>query len=920
MLKCLVYITFLWILSLGASAQRLEVTGLTSENKTNPLGVTETHPLLGWNLLSTGRNVIQTAYRVIVASSPEILAENTGDVWDSRERASDSSIQVPYRGAQLVSAGVYYWKVMAWDNRGDSAWSRPASWQMGLMERRDWEGASWLAYDKLPDSERILPGDRYDKKRIRNDVLPLFRKEFRVTKHVARATAFISGLGQFSLYLNGEKVGHEILDPSWTQYDKEADYVTFDVTRQVKKGMNALGVMLGNGFYYVPAVRKRYHKLMVEYGYPSVICLVKIRYTDGSEKNIVTDRSWKTTRGPVVFSSVYGGEDFDARMEQPGWNKPGFRDRGWKSPVVVQGPPVLEARVEDPVRVFEHFKATTSHELSPGAWVFDMGQNAAGIPEITLQGGASGDTVRITPAEVVDSVGRISQRGSGGPSYFTYVLRGNGKVDWHPRFSYYGFRYLEVRGAVPRDRPNPRGLPVIQDIQSLHLRNAAPATGAFSCSGDLFNRIYKLIDWAIQSNMVSLFTDCPHREKLGWLEEVNLMGPSIAYNYDIQGLLRRTILNMKAAQTPEGLVPEIAPEYVKFNKPFRDSPEWGSSAVIVPWDMYRWYGDIRTLDRSYPMMIKYVDYLGGRSEGYLLSYGLSDWYDLGKKRPGFAQLTPMGVTATATYYDDLSIMSQAAAVLGKPEDERRYQALAARVKEAFNDKFYHPLTHSYATGSQTADAMALFMRLVAPGNRQAVEASLIKGIKDRDYALSSGDIGYRYLLKALDEAGASEVIYKMNDRQDVPGYGYQLAHGATALTESWQGYPSVSNDHLMLGDLMEWLYGGMAGIGQTDSSIAYHQVKISPEPVGDIRWCRAEFASPYGKISSDWSRGNGVFNLKVKIPANATAIVEIPASAPQHVSEGGHPVSREPGIRDMGLRDGKDVLELGSGNYQFTAW
>jgi hypothetical protein len=325
MLKCLVYTTFLLMLSPGAFSQRLEVTGLTSEDKTDPLGITETHPLLGWKLLSGERDVVQTAYRILVASSPDVLAENTADVWDSRVRMSDSSIRVPYRGAPLVSAGVYYWKVMVWDNHGDSAWSRPASWQMGLLTPGDWDGASWIAYEKLADSARILPGDHYDKAKIRNDVLPLFRKEFRVTKHVTRATAFISGLGQFSLYLNGEKVGHEVLDPSWTQYDKEADYVTFDVTRQLKKGMNAMGVMLGNGFYYIPAVKIRYRKLMVEYGYPSLICLVRICYADGTTKDIITDRSWRTMRGPVVFSSVYGGEDFDARMEQPGWDKPGSR-------------------------------------------------------------------------------------------------------------------------------------------------------------------------------------------------------------------------------------------------------------------------------------------------------------------------------------------------------------------------------------------------------------------------------------------------------------------------------------------------------------------------------------------------------------------------------------------------------------------
>ncbi|RZM06930.1 MAG: alpha-L-rhamnosidase, partial [Pedobacter sp.] len=395
----------------------------------------------------------------------------------------------------------------------------------------------------------------------------------------------------------------------------------------------------------------------------------------------------------------------------------------------------------------------------------------------------------------------------------------DGKEHWQPKFTYYGFRYLQLEGAVPKGIKNEGSKPILLALKSLHIRNAAVSTGSFNSSDELFNKTDKLIDWAIRSNMVSLFTDCPHREKLGWLEETHLMGGSVQYNYNIASLCKKVVKDMMISQTDEGLIPDIAPEYVNFGGSFRDSPEWGSSGIIVPWYVYQWYGDTDLLLESYPMMKRYIAYLQSKATGNILSHGLGDWFDIGPNNPGEAQLTPKSVTATAIYYYSLDIITKVAKLLNQSQDAEKYALLSNQVKDAFNNKFFNKATKEYATGSQTANAMAVYMNLVAPEDKAAVINNLVKEIKGRNNSLTAGDIGYRYVLRVLDDAGRSDVIYDMNSRSDVPGYGWQLAHGATALTESWQAYGFVSNNHFMLGHLMEWLYTGLGGIRAVKNSI-----------------------------------------------------------------------------------------------------
>jgi len=902
-----------------ANAQSLKPVNLRCEQQLNPVGIEETAPRFSWELQSDQRNTLQTAWRILVADNPGMLKKDTGNIWDSKKVGTSASIQVAYKGKALKAATTYYWKIMLWDNHGmQSKWSGEQQWQMGLLAKDDWKNASWIGHQVMPDSARILPSDLGKRDQTGgtvNDVLPMIRKEIMVSKNIAKATMFISGLGHFELHINGKKIGDHFLDPGWTNYEKQALYVPFDVTAALKNGENAIGVLLGNGFYYIPKQKKRYKKLLVQYGYPKMICRLLISYTDGSTENVVSNQSWKSSAGPVTFSSIYGGEDYDANLEQKDWDKPSFNDSKWSTVRQTSGPSRLNAQKAGPVKIFENFSPQKTTKVN-NSWVYDLGQNMSGIVRISVKG-KRGDTIRVTPAELINPDGTVNQKASGKPYYFTYILKGEGTETWQPMFTYYGFRYLQIDGANPKGESNTGDLPVLTELTGLHIRNAAEQAGTFNSSSELFNRTAKLIDWGIKSNMVSVFTDCPHREKLGWLEELHLMGNSVRYTYQVQNLLGKSVQDMKLSQTDSGLVPEISPEYTVFTwggDMFRDSPEWGSSSIIVPWYMYEWYGDKKGLAEAYPMMKKYAAYLNTKAKDHILSQGLGDWYDLGPKPPGVSQLTTVGVTATAIYYYDLSILEKTALLLGKTADAAVYSKHAAAVKLAFNRRFFDQETKNYATGSQTANAMAVYMKLVAPADKAAVVNNIVRDIRKNKNNLTSGDIGYRYLLRVLEDEGRSDVIYEMNSRDDVPGYGYQLAQGATALTESWQALPSVSNNHFMLGHLLEWFYSGLGGIRQENNGIAFKNIKIRPEIVEGISHAETSYASPYGVISTAWKKEQNTFDLKVEIPANTTATVCIPAKNGQEIQEAGKAI---PAAR-LRYEKGNVLIRTGSGKYHFT--
>ena len=895
----------------------------TSVNNTDvATGVDPSAFFFSWKMSSTERNVKQTAYQIQVSETNDF----SSPLWDSGQKESEKSNLVEYAGPKLKDGATYFWRVKSWDNKdNESNWSDVKTFTTGLFAEKDWSGAKWIAYDKLPEEKRIvpgihLPGKSWSGKDQGLHKLPLLRKEFEVKNGLKQALVFVSGLGHYEMHLNGKKVGDQFLSPGWTDYDKVILYNTYDCTDQLKAGKNAVGVMLGNGFFIVP--NERYRKTMTAYGNPMMILKMKLIYEDGSEDVIVSDESWKTTPGPITFSSIFGGENYDARLEQPGWDLPDFEDRGWQNAMLVE-PTTKQLRPETdyPVKLTQELQPQkiTKIEGAENAYLYDFGQNASGVFELTVEGNA-GDSIVLTPAELIFEDNSANQRATGRPHYYTYVLKGDGKETWQPRFSYYGFRYIQVDGGVPASENKDSDAPKIVSLKMLHNRNASPETGSFHTSFELFNRIDTLIKWAIQSNFQSVLTDCPHREKLGWLEQSFLMGGSVHYNFDIYNAYCKIVDDMIEAQTADELVPTIAPEYVLFdfaNGDFRDSPEWGSAAVILPWLIYKWYGDLEPMKKAWPMMKRYVAYLESRSENHILDHGLGDWYDLGPERPGFPQLTPRSLTATAIYFYDVKLMSEMAVLIRKQDEVPKLADWSSEIKKAFNNKFFNPETKIYSTGSQTAIAMPLVVGLVDEENHDAVVQTLVESIHNSDNALTAGDIGFNYLVKALQNNGQGALLFKMNARDDVPGYGYQLKKGATALTESWPALEVVSNNHLMLGHIMEWFYNGLGGIGQTENSVAYKEVKIEPQIVGGIRETSASYDSPYGTIRSEWQDDGSTFKLDAEIPVNSTAFIVLNAEDLGQVFENGKELTEQSGVELISHSGDKITIRTGSGHYVF---
>ncbi len=910
-------VLLLIILASFAAFAQLKVSAALCENKINPFGVALTNIHFSWEMNAKENDQVQTAYQIVLASSKENMESNKYDVWNSSMVRSSESHLVKYKGKKLVSAATYYWRVRAWDKYNKpSDWSSVQQFTTGIFTKQDWANAKWIGYEELADSMKVIPGiheplaNELGNKCLQRPVTPLFRKDFAVSKKVTNALLFISGLGQYEVNMNGAKIGNSFLAPGWTYFEKTVLYNVYNVTDQLQKGNNAIGAIVGNGFYNIN--RERYFKIISAFGMPKLICCLKITYDDGTSENIVSDESWKTTASPITFNSIYGGEDHDAQLEQKGWDKAGFNDAAWKAALPVKSPAGKLVPEQDyPLQLLDTFEPKKIQQTNAGVYLYDFGQNISGIVKLKIKG-KKGQQVKLIPSELITATRQPNQQASGARFYFSYTLKGEDEEVWQPKFSYYGFRYVQVIGAVPDTASNEPGLPVIEQLTSLHNRNSNPSNGSFKCSNELFNQIYTLINWAIKSNMQSVITDCPHREKLSWLEQDYLMGASIHYNFDIYHLYRKLVHDLIDAQNPNGLVPDIAPEYVVFYDGFVDSPEWGSSAVILPWLLYTWYCDKEILQQAYPMMKKYVAYLQSKSTKHILSHGLGDWFDYGPNAPGEAQLTPKSLTATAIYFYDVMLLGKIAAVLNYKQDVMKIKAQAKSIHQAFNKQFFNASTKVYSTGSQTAMAMPLCVGLVDGRNKKQVLKNLVDSIYAGNKALTAGDIGFHFLVKALDDGGASQLIYDMNNRSDVPGYGFQLKKGATALTESWPALEEVSNNHLMLGHIMEWFYSGLAGIGQEENSIAFKHIKIRPQPVGDITSANGSFHSPYGWITTDWKKDGDHFLLKVNIPVNAVASVYLPVSSASKIYLNGQMV-----VAAKKIDNNTAFVQIGSGEYQF---
>ena len=858
---------------------------------------------LGWQMTADTNGERQSAYEITICENvTNKKVYTTGKVKSSQSQL----VNVP---ALKPNTHGYYWQVRVWNEKGEASDLSKKQKIRVVPEKIDaeWIGAitrkdAKLPYGRFPNS--VFKKDSFKTKWADVDTLSaksiILRKGFDTgRKRITDAVVYVCGLGHYRLNINGATVGDAEFAPVWSEYDKTVYYNVFDVTDLITAGGNAVSVLLGNGMFNVQRMG-RYSKLQTSFGPPQMLLRLEINYADGTRQVIKSGDDWKYSLSPITFNSIYGGESYDARLEQQGCCKAGFDDSGWRKAVVTEGPKGrLTPQTVQPVRIMERYgikswkpipadslasaSKSTKREIHPSAFVADMGQNLAGFPEITVSG-KRGQKVTLIVAEKLTRQGACDQRQTGRQHYYEYTLKGDGTDEtWHPHFSYYGFRYIQVEGAVLEGQPNPDGLPVLKRLNSCFIYNSAEEVSSFECSNPLFTDTHRLIERAERSNMQGVLTDCPHREKLGWLEQDHLCGPSLLYNYDMTRYAPKVIRDITDTQKADGMVPTTAPQYISFGNLFDDSPEWGSTLVILPFMYYDQYGDSTLITDNYEPMRRYVDYLTTRADNGIVSHGLGDWYDYGPWRAGFSKNTPVPLVATAHYIFDLQLLVRAARMTGRTADAGKYSAMLDKTVESFNREFFNPDSCTYGTGSQTSNALPLYLGLTG-GNKQGVLASLVNDIKEHGNRLTTGDVGNRYLFQTLAQNGLNELLYTMLNHYETPGYGFQLRHGATTLTEQWDPNQGSSLNHFMIGQIDEWLFKTLAGIQNQPGTHGLRHLLIQPTLVGDLQYVKASTHSLYGKISVDCTRTS----LTVEIPVGSDATVVLPNGERKQVGSGQH--------------------------------
>ena len=691
------------------------------------------------------------------------------------------------------------------------------------------------------------------------DALPVFAAEFSLDRPVHSAMLHLTALGVYEATANGQPVSTAVLEPPHTDYRTRLVYATYDITGSLRPGDNALSVEVGPGMAHVPPTPGRYQKLARSDGPPRLLAQLEIGYADGTAATVATGASWRTALGPTTFAGWYGGEDHDARRVAEDW-----------TPAVDLGPasggPRLTPRCSPAIEPVETLSAQAVTEPRPGVFVFDFGVNFAGWQQLAVAG-PTGTTVTMRPGELLAADGTVIQDldGTGAPIWDTYTLAGGGTETWHPRFQYHGMRYLQVEGLP--------GEPARDTVNGIVLRAANEKIGSFSCSSGLLRTLHVIIDRAIQSNMYSVLTDCPHREKLGWLEQTHLVFGPVAFGYDVADYFRDLVRVIAEAQTEEGLVPGVAPEYVVFEDGFRDDPNWGGAIVLAPWAMYREYGDIETAREHYPAMVRYLGYLADRAEGNLLSHGLGDWAAIDER-------TPVGITASFGYHQAASAMARIASTIGRPGDAAHWAELTDKIGAAFNASYFRPVEGTYGVGSQACDALALDLGVVPVADRQRVLDHLIADIRARGNHLTVGEIPLPSVLRVLSAAGRHDVIWDVLTEVTYPGYGYLTRSGATSLPEYWDGPGGHgSQNHFMLGAIDGWLTGCLAGFGQRAESVAYRDLVIRPVVVSDLTEVTAQTRTVRGVVRSHWYRTDDTIQLNVTIPPGPAATVCVPLGA-----------------------------------------
>lgn len=892
-------------------------TYLRSEYLVDPLGIDAARPRLSWIITSPERGQRQTAWQILVSSTPEALDNNEGDLWDSGKVDGNETAHIAYGGRPLRSHEVCHWKVRTWDKDGRaSPWSEAARWSMGILQPADWRG-EWIGFDAGRD--RPASGRRGNRggrggRAGQPPFLPppsLFRHEFPVDKTLHRATLYAAALGLVDMYVNGQPVHEERFISGWTDYDKRVYYRAFDVTELLESGKNALGGVLADGWFsgYVGWGNRR-----DLYGRsPRLRAQLHLEFTDGTSADVATGPDWKATRGPWTSADFLKGESYDARRELVGWTTSGFDASSWQ-PVNVgaEVKPVLQSHPAAPVVPFAELRPVHMTQPRPGAYVFDMGQNFAGVVRLKVRG-KPGQTIVLRFAERLQDDGNVYTTNlRAATSTDTYVCRGDGVETWEPRFTFHGFQFVEVTGLDEE--------PDLDLLTGVALSSATPTAGDFSCSNKMLNQLYSNIVWTQRANYIDLPTDCPQRdERLGWTGDAQIYVHSATLNSDVAAFFTKWLVDLDDGQLPDGQYPRVAPSKVADEE---GGPAWADAGVICPWTMYQAYGDRQVLEQHYDSMARFVASYENRSRPGPLPperfHAFGDWLSVRAN-------TPRDVIYMAYFAHSTRLMAQIADVLGKPDDVKRYRELLEQIRTSFQQT-YVDADGRIRGDTQTCYVLAIAYGLLTPEQAKRAAEYLVERIRERDWHLSSGFVGTKDLMLVLAKIGRNDVACRLALNETYPSWGFSIANGATSIWERWNGWtpdagfadPGMNSfSHYSFGAVYQWMAENIGGI-RADAP-GYERLIIAPQPGGDLTSARTIYNSIRGRIESEWNLAPDRFVLTVIIPANTTARITLPAAAGATITEGGRPIEQVDSVQLVRREPDRAIFDVESGRFVFTA-